>query len=57
MDFMDISSLDAAYRCVVKIENKFKHQNKQEFAYANPQQPMYEKDRPNKQSPGNQSKT
>jgi len=28
MDFLDISSLDVAYRCVVKIEKKFKHQKK-----------------------------
>jgi hypothetical protein len=28
MDFMDISSLSAAYRYAVKIEQKFKHQNK-----------------------------
>jgi hypothetical protein len=39
MDFLDISSLGAAYRYVVKIEQKFKHQNKQEFGSANPQQP------------------
>jgi hypothetical protein len=31
MDFLDISSLGAAYRYAVKIEQKFKHQNKQEF--------------------------
>jgi hypothetical protein len=31
MDFLDISSLGAAYRYVVKIEQKFKHQNKWEF--------------------------
>jgi hypothetical protein len=28
MDFLDISSLGVAYRYVVKIEQKFKHQNK-----------------------------
>jgi hypothetical protein len=56
MDFLDISSLSAAYRYVVKIEQKFKHQNKWEFGSANPQQPKYEKDDPNKQSPKNQSK-
>jgi hypothetical protein len=28
MDFLDISSLGAAYRYVVKIEQKFRHQNK-----------------------------
>jgi hypothetical protein len=56
MDFLDISSLGAAYRYVVKIEQKFKHQNKWEFGSANPQQPKYDKDGPNKQSPENQSK-
>jgi hypothetical protein len=35
MDFLDISSLGAAYRYVVKIEQKFKHQNKREFGSAN----------------------
>jgi hypothetical protein len=56
MDFLDISSLGVAYRYVVKIEQKFKHQNKWEFGSANPQQPKYDKDGPNKQSPENQSK-
>ena len=28
MDFLDILSLDAAYRYAIKIEQKFKHQNK-----------------------------
>jgi hypothetical protein len=32
MDFLDISSLSVAYRYVVKIEKKFKHQNRQEFS-------------------------
>ena len=57
MDFLDISSLGAAYRYAVKIEQKFKHQNKREFGPANPQQPKYDKDSPNKQSPENHSKT
>jgi hypothetical protein len=57
MDFLDISSLGAAYRYAVKIEQKFKHQNKWEFGSANLQQPKYDKDGPNKQSPENQSKT
>jgi len=56
MDFLDISSLSVAYRYVVKIEKKFRHQNKQEFGYVNPQQPKYEKDDPNKQLPENYSK-
>jgi hypothetical protein len=51
MDFLDISSLGVAYRYVVKIEQKFKHQNKWEFGSANLQQPKYDKDDPNKQSP------
>jgi hypothetical protein len=53
MDFLDISSLGVAYRYAVKIEQKFKHQNKREFGSANPQQPKYDKDIPNKQSPEN----
>ena len=56
MDFLDISSLSSAYWYVFKIEQKFKHQNKQEFGSANPQQPKYDKDSHNKQSPENQSK-
>jgi hypothetical protein len=56
MDFLDISSLGAAYRYAVKIEKKFRHQNKREFGSANLQQPKYDKDNPNKQSPKNQSK-
>jgi hypothetical protein len=35
MDFLEISSLGAAYRYVVKIKKKFKHQNKREFSYSN----------------------
>jgi hypothetical protein len=57
MDFLDISSLGVVYRYVVKIEKKFKHQNKRELVSTNPQQPKYDKDSPNKQSPKNQSKT
>ena len=56
MDFLDISSLGVAYRYVVKIEQKFKDQNKQDFGSVNPQQPKYDKDNPNKQSPKNHSK-
>jgi hypothetical protein len=56
MDYLDISSLGAAYRYAVKIEQKFKHQSKREFGSANAQQPKYDKDNPNKQSPENQSK-
>jgi hypothetical protein len=57
MDFLDISSLGVAYRYAVKIEQKFKHQNKWEFGSANMQQPKYDKDNPNKKSPKNQSNT
>jgi hypothetical protein len=35
MDFMDISSLSVAYQYAVKIEQKFKHQNKWDFGSAN----------------------
>jgi hypothetical protein len=38
MDFLNISSLDSAYRYVVKIEKKFKHQNMRDFGSTNPQQ-------------------
>jgi hypothetical protein len=37
IDFLDISSLGASYRYVVKIEQKFRHQNKRELNSANPQ--------------------
>ena len=57
MDFLDISLLGVAYRYDVKIKKKIKHQNKREFGSGNPQQPKYDKDGPNKQSPENQSKT
>ena len=56
MDFLDISSLSAAYRYAVKIEHKFKHQKKWDFISVNLQQPKYEKNNPNKESPENQSK-
>jgi hypothetical protein len=56
IDFLDIQSLDVAYRYAVKIEQKFKHQNKWEFGSANMQQPKYDKDGPKNQSPENQSK-
>jgi hypothetical protein len=56
MDFLDISSLGSSYQYDVKIKQKFKHQNKREFGSANPQQPKYDKDGPNKQHLENQSK-
>jgi hypothetical protein len=51
MDLLNISSLGDAYRYAVKIEHKFKHQNKWEFGSANPQQPKHGKDGPNQQPP------
>jgi hypothetical protein len=56
MDFLDISSLGYAHQYDVKIEQKFRHQNKREFESTNPQQPKYNKDEPNKQPLENQSK-
>jgi hypothetical protein len=56
MNFLDISSLGSAYRYDVKIEQKFKHQNKWEFGFENLQQPKYDKDDSNKHPPENQSK-
>jgi hypothetical protein len=47
MDFLYISSLGVAYRYVVEIELKFRHQNKRVFGCTNPQQPKYGKDGPN----------
>jgi hypothetical protein len=57
MDFLKISSLGASYRYVVKIEKKFRHQNKWEFGYANMKQPKHGKDGPNQQPLEKQSKT
>jgi hypothetical protein len=57
MDFLVISSLIVVYRYAIKIEQKFKHQNKWEFMSTNTQQSKYDKDGPNKESPENQSKT
>ena len=56
MDFLDISSLGAACRYAIKIKKKFKHQNKQEFESANPQQPKHGKDDPKNQPSENHSK-
>jgi hypothetical protein len=50
MEFLDISSLEVAYQYVVKIEQKFKQQNKREFGYENPQQPKYGKGGSNSQN-------
>jgi hypothetical protein len=57
MDFLNISSLGDAYRYVVKIKQKFRHQNKWEFKFSNMQQPNHGKDIPNQQTLENQSKT
>jgi hypothetical protein len=38
MEFLDISSLGAAYRYAVKIEQKFKQRNKQSFGNKNASQ-------------------
>jgi hypothetical protein len=57
MDFLNISSLGVSYRYAVKIEHKFRNQNKWEFGSANLQQPKYSKDDPNQQPLDNQSKT
>jgi hypothetical protein len=57
MDFLNISSLGDAYRYAIKIEQKFRHQNKGEFGSTNLQQPKHSKDDPNQQPLDNQSKT
>ena len=57
MDFLNISSLGVAYRYAVKMEHKFRHQNKWEFGSTNPQQPKSAQDDPNQQPLDNQSKT
>jgi hypothetical protein len=57
MDFLNISSLGVAYRYTVKIEQKFRHQNKWESGSTNIQQLKHDKDDPNQQPPNNQSKT
>jgi hypothetical protein len=53
MEFLDISSLGVAYRYAIKIEYKFRHQNKWEFKSANPQQPKYDKYGPKNLPPEN----
>jgi hypothetical protein len=57
MDFMDISSLGALIDMLLKLRRNLSTRTKWEFGSANPQQPKYDKDDPNKQSPKNQSKT
>jgi hypothetical protein len=51
MDFLDIASLGAAYRYVVKIEQKFK-QKRREFGSANSSQPKQGKGGPNPPNKG-----
>ena len=52
MDFQDISSLGAAYRYAIKIEQKFKQNNKQEFGFLNQLQQKPSKGGPNSQNKG-----
>jgi hypothetical protein len=52
MEFLDISSLGAAYRYAIKIEHKLKKKNKQDFDSANPSQPKADKGGPNSQGKG-----
>jgi hypothetical protein len=47
MDFLNISSLGATYQYAVKIEQKFRYQNKWEFGPANLQQLKHGRDGPN----------
>ena len=56
MEFLNISSLGVSYRYVVKIEKKFRHQNKWDFGSTNTQQPKYDKYGPNKHPLENLSK-
>jgi hypothetical protein len=43
MDFFDKFSLGVSYKCVVKIEQKFKKRNKREFRSTNPPQQKHGK--------------
>jgi hypothetical protein len=47
MEFLDILSPRASYQYAVKIEQKFKQQNKREFGSTNLQQQKYGKGGPN----------
>ena len=38
MEFLDVYSLGSSYRYVVKIEEKFRQKNNQDFGHANPSQ-------------------
>jgi hypothetical protein len=50
MEFLYISSLGAAYRYAIKIEQKFKQQNKRDFGSANTQHLKYGKGIPSSQN-------
>jgi hypothetical protein len=52
MEFLDISSLGATYRYVVKIRKKVKKNNKRDFSSANPSQQKHNKGGPNSQNKG-----
>ena len=47
MEFLDISSLGAAYRYAVKIEQKFKQRNRRDFGSVNTSQQKVGKGSPN----------
>jgi len=50
MEFLDISSLGLSYRYDVKIEQKFKKKNKQEFGFENMLQHKHGKGNPSSQN-------
>ena len=52
MEFLEISSLGAAYFYVVKIEQKFKHENRRDFGSMNTSQQKARKGSPNMQTKG-----
>ena len=52
MEFLDISSLGAAYRYAVKIEQKFKQRNRWDFGSMNASQQKAGKGNPNMQNKG-----
>ena len=52
MEFLDISSLGAAYRYAVKIEQKFKQRNRCDFGSVNTSQQKEGKGNPNMQTKG-----
>ena len=52
MEFLDISSLGAAYRYDVQIEQKFKQRDRRDFGYVNASQQKVGKRNPNMQTKG-----